>query len=267
MKTRDNRIQELEQLVHGFEQQGARDAKLVNNIKEILPSLDKNIIDALLEGLENFGLSRKEEEQKNIARKLDELPPIWKGLALPLEDGHVILAESKFLNEYPDVSIEYIPFVKLDSPLSDSLKIIVETPARNRWTFKRSESVENFAEIYISEKGLCLRWDFDYIGGNFVETERVFNRILLSKLRITVANFSHDIVLWEPRASPNNLPNNLLGLLDLDDSDKLSARYAIAPSQLEYLPANLNTDINNKLQAIYLSHPETEDELLLIKTE
>ena len=203
---------------------------------------------------------------KEIRQQLDALPSIWKGLALPLEDRGMILAETKFLNEYlKDLKIDYVRFVNLSSPLSDSLKITVEEPASNRWIFKHHESEEKFAEIYLSEDGLHFRWNFDYITrwGNSMEHAATYNRILLSKLRITIGDHSRDIVLWEPRASPHNLFN----LLDLDGSDTLSIRYAIDLSQLENLPAHPNADINNKLQAIYLSHPEAEDKLLLMETE
>jgi hypothetical protein len=154
-----------------------------------------------------------------IADKLEDLPHIWKELALDnwldldLRQRHpVTLEKSEFLYKHKDtVNFNYKQFLR------DSVKfeinghtIIFRSPDKKNTDIEdgavtKQEWVK-IAEINLTSEGLQFNWE-QPAGSSILHDKAEINeyliQILLSKLYVTVGyNEPHDICLWTPIGIP-----------------------------------------------------------------
>jgi len=188
-------------------------------------------------------LKTPEQDNRIIAEfeKLRELD-VWEGLVLPPKDRNTaVLENSEFLWEYRDkVSLAHVSFVDLGlSVQGENSKINVSPYSEEHYTmvFRYADMVslatrqvimgKTIAEIKLTEEGLQFEWKDSRKSANVGPLDEnvwipIENRILLSKLRITIGEHSHDVALWTPHhlQIPHDPQDPMLFFFD--DSSKLS---------------------------------------------
>ncbi len=155
-----------------------------------------------------------------IQNQLNVLGAVWKDIALPMNKrGVQILPGSEFLGklhkENRKVEISVAPFVDLkiipkfeSSEEQKTNKFEIrekESSEKHRIEFSYVEvspeapSSEKIIEFFLNEKGIFCQWGEGVLRTyNDTEHRRIFNRVLLSQLKIEVDGFEKVIALWTP---------------------------------------------------------------------
>ena len=266
-------------------------------------------------------------KRQNTVDRLERLPDIWEGLALSRNNAPVPnILQLGF--PIKDVKIDYVPFVKLETPVKFSqlptqhkgYRIIVEnvevieieesvdmsllgtqtsklgtqtskkkekTPSDRHWTFFASSSEDEQIQIAVlshTDEEIQFHYDPAVLpdGLNADDWNWLRNRILLSKLRITVGNIlPREITLWAPQeVNASNAP-----WVAINHPSQIVLRIVqsspFGSTSIE-TPKNINDalqtgggllqrdDMRNYLRwyrgntSLYLVHPDTKEELLLM---
>ena len=205
-------------------------------------------------------------DKERIANEMKKLPPVWEKLALPFQKTTAVLGASGFLHEHRnDLKIDYVPFVKLQEPVTHEKIGIDYKLDKHTVIFNyMEEPKKTIAKIELTEKGLQFEWNDDEKSAEVFH--RIKNRILLSKLRMTVGDASHEIALWTPYKLNSNVldqswvvfddPYNFLLEVEAEGEKLYDSRFQ---------PEDMKEELEScGAQKIYLLHTETNDKLLLL---
>jgi len=191
-------------------------------------------------------------------RKLD----VWEGLVLPPKDRNTaVLENSEFLWEYRDkVSLAHVSFVDLGMPVQgEDSRINVSPYSEEHYTmvFRYADMVslvtrqviigKTIAEIKLTEEGLQFEWKDSRKSASVGHLDEnvwmpIENRLLLSKLRITLGEHSHEVALWTPYHTQQQ------SWFFFDDSSELSVEATI---KMESLASQLHFMLDKKAMDVF----------------
>jgi hypothetical protein len=234
-KKRDVVQDELESTIGELESTKTERESVTNQLKSVESDRDlkqgdlQSRLDAAVGENGTLKQQKDESDRRAIAYNLSKIPTRWEGLVLSAGKGNneLFLPGSEFLHDRRDeVKVQYDPFVDLKSPKTyetiSNLTLAVQYKDSKlpvifklSYTFVDSEGREQsrqafeIAKIELTDGGLRFTWQDD---GENRETEawyypekeawfQIKNRILLSKLTITVGSESRKIDLWTPSST------------------------------------------------------------------